>query len=149
MPSRNAKNRQAAGCGTGLLHRMRDALASRSGAAALEFGFALPVFLLFVFGTIEFGRVLWSEHALGYAAEQAARFAVANPSATTGEIQSYAQNQLMTVKKSAVTVTVAQENLGGIDYLTVRLAYPYQAMLPLLPFDSLSLIGISRIPRDA
>ena len=67
----------------------------------------------------------------------------------TGEIQSYAQNQLMTVKKSAVTVTVAQENLDGIDYLTVRLAYPYQAMLPLLPFDSLSLTGISRIPRDA
>ena len=130
------------------IRRLRGALADRGGIAAVEFGLALPVFLLFIFGTIEFSRVLWSQHALGYAAEQAARYAIANPSATTDEVRTYAETQVMTVDKSAVTVTVVQESLDGISYLTVTVAYPFQALLPFVPLGSLSLTGLSRIPLD-
>jgi Flp pilus assembly protein TadG len=138
----------SAGCIGRLIRRVRRARLDNAGLAAVEFGMALPVFLLFVFGTIEFGRILWSKHALDYAAEQSTRYALANPDATTGEIQTYAEGQLMTVDRSAVTVTVVQENLNGIDYLSVTMAYPFQAILPFLPLGSFSLTGVSRIPLD-
>ena len=134
------------GRGRRLIRRAGQGLADRAGMSAVEFGLALPVFLLFVFGTIEFGRVLWSQHALGYAAEQAARYALANPSATPTEIETYAEGQIMTVEKGAVTVTVAPETFDGIDYLTVTVAYPFEAILPLIPLGGLSLTGVARIP---
>lgn len=137
-----------AGRAVRFIRRLGGALADRGGIAAVEFGMVLPVFLLLIFGTIEFSRVLWSQHALGYAAEQAARYAIANPSATTEEVRTYAETQVMTVDKSAVTVTVAQESLDGIDYLTVTVAYPFQAILPFVPLGSLSLTGLSRVPLN-
>ena len=65
----------------------RHCLFDRAGTAAIEFGMVLPVFLLFIFGTVEFGRFMWSEHALDYAAEQASRYALANPSASLTDVQ--------------------------------------------------------------
>ncbi|MDU6495166.1 TadE/TadG family type IV pilus assembly protein, partial [Bradyrhizobium sp.] len=32
----------------------------RSGAVAIEYGFVLPVLLLFIFGIIDIGRLLWT-----------------------------------------------------------------------------------------
>ncbi|MGP4727592.1 TadE/TadG family type IV pilus assembly protein [Agrobacterium deltaense] len=37
---------------------------SRSGASAVEFALVMPVFLLMLFGMIEFGRLFWTSHAL-------------------------------------------------------------------------------------
>ena len=131
-----------------LRHAARALVASRDGLAAVEFGLALPVFLLMVYGTIEVGRLMWSDHALGYSAEQGARYALANPLATNSQIKTYAESQLITVDKSAVTVTVGSEVLDGITYLTVNVVYPFQALLPFVPFGSVALTGISRVPTE-
>lgn len=133
----------------GAIRHLRKALADRRGVAAVEFGLTLPAFLLLVCGTIEFSRVLWSQHALGFAAEQATRYALANPSATSVDIQAYAEGQLVAVDASTVTISVTQETLDGIDYITVSVATPFQSILPLVPLGSFSLTGISRIPLGA
>lgn len=44
-----------------------------SGATAVEFALVAPMFLMLVFGTIEFGRLLWTEQALQETAIAGAR----------------------------------------------------------------------------
>lgn len=48
-------------------------LAAREGATAVEFALVLPMFLMLVFGTIEFGRILWTQQALQETAIAGAR----------------------------------------------------------------------------
>jgi Flp pilus assembly protein TadG len=58
---------------------MRTTIANREGergAALLEFTLAATVFLVVIFGTLEFGRLLWVHNALTDATRRAARYAV-------------------------------------------------------------------------
>lgn len=45
------------------------------GSATVEFAMVLPILLLFIFGIIEFGRVLSVQHLLNTAAREGARMA--------------------------------------------------------------------------
>lgn len=134
--------------GTRPVGAVRRALASRDGVAAVEFAFAISVFIVFLMGVVEVGRALWTEHALDYAAEQATRYVLGNPDASNVDIQNYAESQLMTVDIGAVTVTVVDEVLDGISYLTVKVAYPFQASVAFVPLGSINLTGVSRIARN-
>jgi Flp pilus assembly protein TadG len=51
---------------------------SRDGGAAVQFGIIVPALLLFLFGIIEIGRMLWTMNALHYSVEEAARCASIN-----------------------------------------------------------------------
>jgi Flp pilus assembly protein TadG len=83
------------------------------GATAVEMAFLLPVFLLFVFGIIEFARVVLTQTALQFAAEAAARCAAVSPSSCTApggssmDIPAYAASQTMgvSIPSSAFTYT--------------------------------------------
>lgn len=127
-------------------HWARRCLTNCSGTAAIEFGLVLPVFLSLVFGTVEFGRFMWSGNALDYASEQASRYALAHPSASHSEVQTFAETQVMTVNNSEVTVTVTDETLDGIDYLKVTVTHPFETLLPLVPLGPFTLTRVSRIP---
>jgi Flp pilus assembly protein TadG len=135
-------------CYIRLVRSLRAASSSRSGSATIEFGMAIAVFLVFVLGIIEFSRALWTDHALDYAAEQATRYVIANPDASTGQVQTYAESQLMSVDASATTVTVVEEVLDGVNYLTVTVVYPFNALIPFVPLGTINLTGVSRIPRS-
>jgi hypothetical protein len=43
-------------------------LRERDGTAAIEFAFVAPLFLMLLFGTVEFGRLFWTKVALQEAA---------------------------------------------------------------------------------
>lgn len=132
--------------GPALTRWRRRFLGDRAGTAALDFGLVFPLFLFFVFGTIEVGRFMWSAHALDYAAEQASRFALANPSASHTDVQTYAESQVMTVNQSEVSVTVTDELLDGIDYLKVTVNHPFETLLPLVPLGPFNLTRVARVP---
>jgi Flp pilus assembly protein TadG len=44
-----------------------------SGAAAIEAAIILPVYILSIFGVIEFGHMYWTANSMQYAADEAAR----------------------------------------------------------------------------
>ncbi len=52
---------------------LRTITAAEGGATAVEFAFVAPMFLMLAFGTIEFGRVLWTKQALQETAVAGAR----------------------------------------------------------------------------
>ena len=65
---------------------------SLRGSAAIQFGLVVPSLLLFVFGIIEVGRMLWTMNALHYSVEEAARCASINATTcgSAGKVQAFA-----------------------------------------------------------
>jgi Flp pilus assembly protein TadG len=60
------------------LRTARETLLDERGAETVEFAIMLLVFFALMFGIVEFGRVLWTQNALHYATQQAARCAAVN-----------------------------------------------------------------------
>jgi len=65
---------------------------ARGAASAVEAGFLLLPLFMFIYGICEFGRALWTQSALQYAVEAAARCAAVNPS-SCANVPSYAATQ--------------------------------------------------------
>ena len=66
---------------------------SRSGAAAVEFAIVLPIFLMILFGIIQFGSVLFLHNNMVNAARETAR-RMSVGALTTADAPAYAQNYL-------------------------------------------------------
>lgn len=103
------------------------------GASAVETALLLPVFLLFLFGICEFGRALWTQSALQYAVEAAARCAAINPTTcgNTADTQNYAAAQVIGITIPSSSFSVTTPTCGS----QVSISYPFDAIVPqLLPW---------------
>jgi Flp pilus assembly protein TadG len=93
----------------------------RSGAAAVEFAIVLPIFLLLLFGIIQFGSVLFLHNNMVNAArETARRMSVAELDAAGAE--AYAANYLAGWNLT-FTVTAADPGTGSTD-VSVQISVP-------------------------
>ena len=77
----------------------------RRGAAAVEFAIVAPVFLIMIFGLIEFGRLVMVQQVITNASREGARNGILD-GATTSNVQSIVGNYLETAAISGATVTV-------------------------------------------
>ena len=59
-----------------VLNKLQSLLSNLKGATAVEFALVLPVFLTFIFATIEFGYIYRGYMVLQNAAQEAARLAM-------------------------------------------------------------------------
>jgi Flp pilus assembly protein TadG len=116
-----------------------------SGAAAVEFGLSLTVFLGLIFGVINIARVLWIVGSLHFAAESAARCASANTTtcSSTSAIQSYALNQYHGESLGVTNpFTYSATGCGN----TVSASYTYSLTIPLFGTYSLPLSATACFP---
>lgn len=67
---------------------------ARSGAAAVEFAIVLPLFLMLLFGIIQFGSVLFIHNNMVNAARETARRMAVDESFDAAQAQSYAEAYL-------------------------------------------------------
>ena len=145
---------------------------SVSGNAAVETAVVLPVFLLMVFGIMEFGRAYWIWNTVQLAVGDANRYAMvfntkscptSNPTGY-GPASSccqntlancavtYAKSHLYDVPSSAVTVTATTgttttSNGATISTLTISGSYTFDFIVPnLLPFGPFTLTTQSTVP---
>lgn len=72
-------------------------LRSRAGTTAVEFALLALPFLMLIFGVIDFSRLIWTQSAMQFAVEKAARCAAVNTSTcgTLAQIQAYAGSQML------------------------------------------------------
>jgi Flp pilus assembly protein TadG len=77
----------------------------RRGATVVEFSICFPILLVFVFGTIEFSRVLQIQHTVRLAAFEGARAGVPIDS-TTSDVTTRVQSVLSAVRISNSTTTI-------------------------------------------
>jgi Flp pilus assembly protein TadG len=99
----------------------------RLAAAAVEFAVVAPVFLLLVFGMIEYGRMVMVYQILTNASREGARAAVldgATTSSVTTSVNTYMTNALI----SGATVSVSPNPPSNAQYgdpVTVTVSIPF------------------------
>ncbi len=110
------------------------------GAAALEFAIVLPVLVLLLFGTIEFGLLLYNQQVITNASREGARFGIVaqsprqTPQAIAGVVTSYCGGNLITFGNNATAgpyVTTTSTGTGTTfgDNLTVLVTYNYDFLV--------------------
>jgi len=92
-----------------------------------------PVLFLIIFGGVEFGKLLWTQSALHFAVQEAARCASVTPSTcgTASQTATYAAGETTGLNISSSAFTVTTPSCGH----QVSASYPYQFIVSgLLPF---------------
>ena len=104
------------------------------GASAVEFAILLPVLMLILFGTIEFGMMMYSREVLTNASREGARAGIVQqtPKPTVGQIQGIVTTYLTNTGINPANVTVNVTGAGGVfpNNLTVSASYPYRFFTP-------------------
>jgi Flp pilus assembly protein TadG len=117
------------------------------GSAAVEAAFALPVLMLFVIGSIEFGRVLWTYHTMLLAVEEGGRYAMvygASPSLLTASscpnvgtvnlvncTNARANTYLANYGGTGITVS-SSEDASSPPNMTISATYTFNFVTPIL-----------------
>ncbi len=81
---------------------------NRRGASAVEFAIVAPIFILLVFGMIEFGRMCMVQQLLTNASREGARLAVLDGStedAVKDVVENYLVNAAVPIDRDDITVT--------------------------------------------
>jgi len=100
---------------------------NRRAAAAVEFAVVAPVFLLLVFGMIEYGRMVMVYQVLTNASREGARVAVLD-GATTAGVTSQVNSYLSSGSITGATVTVVPNPPSNAKYgdpVTVTVSIPF------------------------
>lgn len=101
----------------------------RIGAAAVEFAIVLPVFVILVFGMIEYGRMVMVQQVITNASREGARRAVldgATTSAVQSTVSSYLTNAAVNGGSAAVSPDPATAGSG--DPVTVTVSVPFSSV---------------------
>jgi Flp pilus assembly protein TadG len=114
------------------------------GAVAAEFALLLPVLLMILFGTIEFGMIMYSRELITNASREGARAGIiqVTPKPTAGAITTIATTYLTGVGINLADVTIAVAGAGGANpaTLTVTATYRYPWLIPYIPI----VLGLPR-----
>lgn len=116
---------------------VRSTWQNEKGSAAAEFALTLPLLMLMVFGTVEFGLGLHRQQVITDASREGARAGIimSTPRPSAGEIQNVVTNYLSTAGWDPDQATITVTGAGGASGsdLTVRVEYPSSfAMLSVL-----------------
>jgi Flp pilus assembly protein TadG len=130
-----------------MLQATRQLRDNEKGAAAVEMAFVLPLFLLFVIGIVEFGRVYWTLNSMQLAIDEAGRFAMLNTTSSDSQIISIAQANLYGLDSSLFTVTSNSQTTGGVIYKVITASYTFSFVAPdVLPFGNIVLSRSTSVP---
>jgi len=108
------------------------------GAAAIEFAIVLPVLVLLLFGTIEFGLLLYNQQVITNASREGARAGIVNqtprvtPQAIASVVTNYCGGSLITFGDNATAgpnVNVSSTGTSFGDDLTVLVTYNYDFLV--------------------
>ena len=124
----------------GLLTRLRRRLLcvgdDSRGAVALEFALGLPIFIAMIYGVFEFGRIFWTQSTMEFAVEEAARFALVNPDASSNDIIDVVRDKAagLDVARIKVDISYEPDATGTIAraFVNVKGIYNYAPMVPLV-----------------
>lgn len=129
-----------------LAQRMTALLRCKRGVTAVEFAILAPVFLMITLGVFEVGRAMLIRGMLQYSVEEAGRFAMANPTASTTTVEARAVASapipLLTTDNFTVTSVVS----GTITFVTISGTFNFSVLVPIVPISDINFTAKSRVP---
>jgi len=117
------------------------------GTTLIEFAFMAPLFFMLSYASIEFGRLIFIQGVLLYAAEEATRFAVVNYDATAEEIRAVAESRLLMVNPDKITHFIVEAPIDPVDQtklITIDIGYGFEFMTSLVRDEPVQLSAASR-----
>jgi len=114
-------------------------LRNQNGVGAIEFAIILPVFLLIIFGTLEFGRALKARNEMSHALSRAVRVINLDAEQTTDAIKEHLASYLADYGSEDLAVNVASTTLSGTDYMNISVSFPFHATIP---FSNASVLNL-------
>lgn len=123
------------GTSAGKLEKLcRSCRKQRRGAAVVEFAVVAPLFIMLVFGMIEYGRMVMVQQLIVNAAREGARLGVLD-GATTADVTSAVNGYLNNASISGATVTVSPSPPSSAGYgapvsVTVSIPFSQVSWLP-------------------
>lgn len=120
---------------------------SASGATAVDFAFAGSALLILLLGTIEFGRLLFTQGALNYAAEEATRYAIVNYDESTESVRAVAEGKFILINPGRITsfnVTAPIDEDDQTKLVTVEINYQFEFLVPLIGKTPIQMSAASR-----
>jgi Flp pilus assembly protein TadG len=118
---------------------LRQLIKGTGGTTAVEFAFASVALIAFIFGIIEFGRMLWTQQVLQTVAAETARcVAIASPDcpvAAAYAVSVAAKRGLSTVTTNEIAVSGAPPagdtcGVAGGVFTKVTVTYPFITVVP-------------------
>jgi Flp pilus assembly protein TadG len=113
------------------------------GAAALEFAILLPLFIMFVWGAIEFGLAYYTQEVLTNATREGARAGIVQqiPKPTVADVQAVVTAYVASAGFPTGSLSTSVTGAGGLfpNPLTVTSTYPYN-------FRIISMITAGTVP---
>lgn len=116
-----------------LLHRFRQ---TEAGQSLVEFTMILPIFLVLMFGLVDFGRAFYTWLLVTNAAREGARVAAvqADNSSIDGRIyDSFCSSYPSECSLEPTKLTISKTNVQGVrgSAVTIDLAYNFEFVTPL------------------
>ncbi|MEQ1887754.1 MAG: TadE/TadG family type IV pilus assembly protein [Alphaproteobacteria bacterium] len=106
---------------------------SDTGATAVEFAIIAPIFLSFLFGILELGRLILTQGMLTYAVQEGSRYASANVTGTAAQIQSVFTDSFVGIDAAPASVAVTPAAMpDGTTQVMLAATYRFQTLVPLL-----------------
>lgn len=111
----------------GAVHR------DQRGATAVEFALVFPILLMMMALIMETGQAIWVQNLMQLGCDEAARYAAANPSATTSQITDVAEGMLtITSDTPAFTVTLTAASPTAPAFASCSATYDYPIRIPMV-----------------
>ena len=128
----------------------RQGLRDERGGTLLEFAFAAIVFLMTIFGTLEFGIAVWRYNMVSDLAQEGARWASVHginslSPASAAEVQAFVQSRANGIQSLTVTTTPAPSTLGGGQTVTVTVQTAYAPLTGLIPQTTKTLRSTAKM----
>lgn len=96
----------------------------QGGAAAIEFGLALPPFLILLMGALQLGIVAMARTGLQHAVDEGARYATIFPTPTNAEIIAYVKSKRVGMDPAYVTDPVVTDGTQyNVAYKEITMTY--------------------------
>jgi Flp pilus assembly protein TadG len=130
---------------------MKQTRNKRKGAAIMEGALVMLVFMMILFGIIDFARAIFAYNSVEFASREAARWASvrgvqSGQEATVQQIQNFTFTQLVGMNANNTNVAVAWNNnkVPG-SFVTITVNHSFDPITPFLPQGTWNLQGLSRM----
>lgn len=126
---------------------LRRLAACRRGSTAVEMALILPAFLAVVFTGAELGRYVWTRTTIQHATDEAARYALAHPSADFADIVQVARDAAvgLDARDPCLTGFTAAADPSDSTFTIISTSCTFQFVLP---YDADTITARARVPND-